>query len=106
MNLIKTYNNKKGSNKKPAKIHMKTQAKTTSAALYGGPSAFKILFSEMINQAHGDWAKVNKDYKKPLKCYVKEAYPYFLVTDGYFFIQAHFTREAVDEFRAKFGGSV
>jgi hypothetical protein len=64
-------------------------------------SAFKQLFTEILNQG-GDFSKVNKDLKRPLKCYVKESYPYFLVTDGYFFVQAHFTKEAVAEFRSKF----
>jgi len=41
---------------------------------------------------------VNKDYKKPIKCYVKESYPHFLVTDGYVFVPAYFTKAAVDEF--------
>jgi len=65
-------------------------------------SAFKQLFTEMINQG-GDFSKVSKDLKKPLKTYVKESYPFFLVTDGFFFVQAHFTAEAVKEFRSKFG---
>ena len=65
-------------------------------------SAFKQLFTEMLNQG-GDFSKVSKDLKKPLKTYVKESYPYFLVTDGFFFVQAYFTKDAVAEFRSKFG---
>lgn len=64
-------------------------------------SAFKQLFTEMLNQG-GDFKKVGKDLKKPLKIYVKESYPYFLVTDGYFFVQAYFTKEAIAEYKAKF----
>jgi len=64
-------------------------------------SAFKQLFTEMINQG-GDFNKVTKDLKKPLKCYVKEAYPHFLVTDGFFFVAPYFTKEAVAEFHQKF----
>lgn len=64
-------------------------------------SAFKHLFTEMLNQG-GDFSKVSKDLKRPLKTYVKESYPYFLVTDGYFFVQAYFTKEAVAEYRSKF----
>jgi hypothetical protein len=55
------------------------------------PSAFKILLKEMLN-ANGDWSKIPKDYKKPLKYFLKESYPYFLVTDGYFFLQIYFTK--------------
>jgi len=65
-------------------------------------SAFKTLFTELLNQG-GDFSKVSKDLKKPLKTYVKESYPFFLVTDGYFFVQAYFTKEAVAEFKSKFG---
>lgn len=65
-------------------------------------SAFKQLFTEVLNQG-GDFSKVSKDLKKPLKTYVKESYPFFLVTDGFFFIQAYFTKEAVAEFKSKFG---
>jgi hypothetical protein len=64
-------------------------------------SAFKQLFSEMLHQG-GEFAKVGKELKKPLKCYVKESYPYFLVTDGYFFVQCYFTKEALAEFKSKF----
>lgn len=64
-------------------------------------SAFKQLFTEMLNQG-GDFSKVSKDLKKPLKTYVKESYPFFLVTDGFFFVQAYFTKDAVAEFRSKF----
>lgn len=55
----------------------------------------------MFNQG-GDFSKVSKDLKKPLKCYVKEAHPYFLITDGYFYVPAYFTKEAVNEFHLKF----
>jgi hypothetical protein len=64
-------------------------------------SAFKQLYTEVFNQG-GDFNKVSKDLKKPLKCYVKESYPYFLVTDGYFFVQLYFTKEALTEFKQKF----
>lgn len=64
-------------------------------------SAFKQLFTEVLAQG-GDFSKVSKDLKRPLKTYVKESYPHFLVTDGYFFVQAHFTKEAVAEFKSKF----
>ena len=60
-----------------------------------------MLSSEVM----GDYTKLSKDYRKPLKCYVKESYPYFLITDGFFYVQAYFTKEALDEFRAKFGGT-
>lgn len=64
-------------------------------------SAFKQLYMEMFNQG-GDFSKVNKDFKKQLKCYVKESFPHFLVTDGYFYAPIYFTKEAVNEFRSKY----
>nr|1JB7_B Chain B, telomere-binding protein beta subunit [Sterkiella nova]1OTC_B Chain B, PROTEIN (TELOMERE-BINDING PROTEIN BETA SUBUNIT) [Sterkiella nova] len=64
-------------------------------------SAFKQLYTELFNN-EGDFSKVSSNLKKPLKCYVKESYPHFLVTDGYFFVAPYFTKEAVNEFHAKF----
>ena len=64
-------------------------------------SAFKQLFTEMFNQG-GDFSKVGANLKKPIKCYVKESFPHFLVTDGYFFVPVYFTKEAVTEFKQKF----
>jgi hypothetical protein len=61
-------------------------------------SAFKQLYTEMFNQG-GDFNKVSKEFKKPIKCFVKESYPYFLVTDGYLFVPAYFTKEAIADFR-------
>ena len=64
-------------------------------------SAFKQLYSETFNQG-GDFSKVGKDLKKPIKCFVKESFPYFLLSDGYFFVPAYFTKEAIAEFRKSF----
>jgi hypothetical protein len=64
-------------------------------------SAFKQLYTEMFNQG-GDFSKVGANLKKPIKCYVKESFPHFLVTDGYFFIPCYFTPEATKEFKQKF----
>ena len=52
----------------------------------------------MFNQG-GDFGKVGANMKKPIKCFVKESYPHFLVTDEYFFVPAYFTKEAVNEFK-------
>jgi len=64
-------------------------------------SAFKQLYTEIFNQG-GDFGKVNSNLKKPIKCYVKESFPHFLVSDGYFFVPCYFTKEAVTEFHSKF----
>ena len=68
---------------------------------HASQSAFKQLYTEMFNQG-GDFSKVSKDLKKPIKCYVKESFPHFLVSDGYFFVPVYFTKEAVSEFKSKF----
>merc|ERR1712127_252693 len=65
-------------------------------------SAFKTLFTDMVN-AGGDASKQNKDLtKQMLKVYVKETQPYFLVSDSFFYVPAYFTKAAMDEFDKKF----
>lgn len=65
-------------------------------------SAFKALYTEMV-ASNGDFSKVNTKYKKSIKVYVKESFPHFLISDGYFYVPAYFTKEAVKEFRDKSG---
>lgn len=62
-------------------------------------SAFQQLFSDMIRSG-GDFSKVSNN-KKPIKCYVKESFPHFLVTDNYFYVAAYFTKKAIDDFKSK-----
>ena len=65
-------------------------------------SAFKTLFTDMLN-ADGDPAKQNKDLaKQMLKVYVKETAPFFLVSDSFFYVPAYFTQGCLDEFAKKF----
>ena len=65
-------------------------------------SAFKTLFTDMVNNG-GDFSRLSKDLtKQMLKVFVKETSPYFLISDGYFFVPAYFTRAALDEFEKKF----
>lgn len=63
-------------------------------------SAFKALYTEMV-ASNGDFSKVNAKYKKSIKVYVKESFPHFLISDGYFYVPAYFTKEAVKEFKDK-----
>lgn len=60
-------------------------------------SAFKSLYSDMIRSGGSANAP-----KKTIKCYVKESFPHFLVTDGFFYVACYFTKKAVDEFHSKF----
>ena len=65
-------------------------------------SAFKKLFTDMIN-AGGDQDKLSKDMRKQmLKVFVKESQPHFLVSDSYFYVPAYFTPAALSEFKEKF----
>lgn len=63
-------------------------------------SSFKYLYS-LVFKNNGDFSKVPDKIKKtPIKCIVKESYPYFLVGDDYFYIPAYFTKKAVDSFKS------
>jgi hypothetical protein len=65
-------------------------------------SAFKTLFTDMLNNG-GDYSKLPKDLtKQMLKVFVKETQPYFLVSDSFFFVPAYFTRAALEEFERRF----
>ena len=65
-------------------------------------SAFKTLFTDLINH-NGDSSKLNKDLSKQmLKVFVKETSPYFLISDSFFYVPAYFTQAALDEFQKKF----
>ena len=72
-------------------------------------SAFKQLYSQMINTG-GNLAAVQNSFKdstgkvKKIKCFVKEAFPYFLVTDNHFYVPCYFTKRAVDDFKSKHSG--
>lgn len=63
-------------------------------------SSFKYLYSLVFNN-NGDLSKIpDKVRKTPIKCYVKESHPYFLVTDDYFYVPCYFTKKAVDSFKS------
>lgn len=65
-------------------------------------SAFKTLFTDMVNNG-GDYSKLSKDItKQMLKVFVKETSPYFLISDSYFYVPAYFTKAALDEYEKKF----
>jgi hypothetical protein len=65
-------------------------------------SAFKSLFTAMIN-ADGDASKMSADFaKNSIKVFIKETSPYFLVSDSFFYVPAYFTKAALDEHAKKF----
>lgn len=70
-------------------------------------SAFKQLYSEMIKNG-GDIAKVSGAMggKKQIKCFVKEAFPFFIVTDNFFYVPCYFTKKAIDDFKSKHKSNV
>lgn len=64
-------------------------------------SAFKELVTSMFNNG-GDFSKFSSAQKsQTIKCYVKESFPYFLVSDNFHYVQVYFTKKAVDDFKAK-----
>jgi len=69
-------------------------------------SAFKQLYSSMISSGGNvasDFCDASGKVKK-IKCFVKESFPYFLVTDNHFYVPCYFTKKAVDDFKSKHSG--
>ena len=65
-------------------------------------SAFKTLYTQMI-QNGGDYDALPKDLlRKDLQVFVKETRPYFLVSDSFFYVPAYFTAAAISEYQSKF----
>ena len=65
-------------------------------------SAFKTLYTQMI-QNGGDYSALPKDLlRKDLQVFVKEAKPYFLVSDSFFYVPAYFTQAALTDYQSKF----
>lgn len=61
-------------------------------------SAFQILLLSLL-EADGDINLLNKKFRGPLRCSVKETQPHFLLTDGSYFLQAYFTEQSYKQFR-------
>jgi len=65
-------------------------------------SAFKQLYNEVL-KVGGDFSKLAENIpKKQIKCYVKEAFPHFLVTDNFFYLPCYFSKKSVEEFGSKY----
>jgi len=63
-------------------------------------SAFKQLYTDMINSG-GNSAKCDSAAtKKQIKCFVKESFPHFLVTDNHFYVPMYMTKKCVDGFKS------
>jgi len=64
-------------------------------------SAFKQLYTAMFNNG-GDFSKLPAAQRSQhIKCYVKESFPHFLVTDNFYYVACYFTKKALDDFKAK-----
>jgi hypothetical protein len=64
-------------------------------------SDFKQLYTDILKG--GNFANIEKNIpKKQIRCFIKESFPHFLVTDDYFYIPCYFTKKAVDEFKNQF----
>lgn len=65
-------------------------------------SAFKTLYTQMI-QNGGDYNALPQNLlRKDLQVFVKETRPYFLVSDSFFYVPAYFTQAAITEYQSKF----
>ena len=65
-------------------------------------SAFKTLYTGMI-EAGGNYDALPANLlKKDLQVFVKESRPYFLVSDSFFYVPAYFTQAAMNEYNSKF----
>lgn len=42
-------------------------------------------------------SKMPAKYRSPIKCFVKESKPNFLITDGIYFLTGHFNKAALDQ---------
>ena len=61
-------------------------------------SDFKKLYRDILN-SKGDSSKMGD--KKQIKCYVRQSYPYFIVSDTHFFVPCYLTKKAVSDFKDK-----
>lgn len=77
---------------------MTDKAGKKSGTIY--QSAFKTLLVKFL-EANGDMQKMPSKFRSAIKCFVKESKPNFLITDGIFFIQGHFTKEALELHKAR-----
>ena len=65
-------------------------------------SAFKTLYTQMI-EAGGNYDALPASlFKKDLQVFVKESRPLFLVSDSFFYVPAYFTQAALSEYSSKF----
>ena len=68
-------------------------------------SAFKTLYTQMI-QAGGNYDALPSNLrKKDLQVFVKETRPYYLVSDSFFYVPAYFTQAALSEYNSKFSST-
>lgn len=63
-------------------------------------SAFKIILTQYL-RANGDMLKMPKAFRSSIVCLVKETTTFFMVTDGVFYTQCHFTPEALQEYKTR-----
>ena len=70
------------------------QNKTISAKTDAKMSCFKTLIFELLAKG-GDFKKIREQIRNSkIKCWVKQTFPRFLISDGQFFMSASFTKEA------------
>ena len=68
-------------------------------------SAFKTLYTQMIESGGNQNALPASLLKKDLQVFVKESRPWFLVSDSFFYVPAYFTQSALSEYNSKFSST-
>lgn len=58
----------------------------------------KPLVAAFIN-ADFNFNEISAELKKPMRIYIHDNIPLIWLSDGYHFMEGHFTREAINEFR-------
>jgi Telomere-binding protein beta subunit (TEBP beta) len=59
---------------------------------------FKPLVAAYLN-AGFDFNEISPELKKPMRLYIHENIPHIHLSDGFHFIESHFTKDAINEFR-------
>lgn len=65
---------------------------------------FKMIATELL-AVGADPMQLPRALRQPFQCFVRETYPYFMVTDGYHYINLNFTFDALAKFQKETGMS-
>lgn len=66
---------------------------------------FKMIATKLL-EVNADPMQLPRAFQQPFQCFVRETFPYFMVTDGHHYINLSFTQEALDQFHKESGMSI